>query len=410
MLKIKPWWPLLIIALATVVMLFLWSVNPVVVDKETGVVHTPVEVMVLEASSRRFMIESQGTVTAQDTTNLVAEVSGRVTEFARSFQVGRFFHKDEVLLRIDDLDYLVAVKKARAVLAQHDAKLKAELALAKQAEADIKTLGRSGKANELALRIPYVEEAKAQLASAQADLDRAEIKLDRTQVKAPYDGYVLSREVGLGQYLVAGANIGHVFSARQALVRIPVTEQQLEMIAMNDRRHGTAAIPPAPAQSQCDRLEIELATDHDDFSRHRKAQICVLEAAKDTENHVLYLQVQLDDPYQIYGTPDNAGIPLRVGTYVIARIPSRQYHDIFAIPRSAVYEGDKVLIVDDQDRLHWKAVDYFHADAENIYVSSGYSAGERICISPLDVPVEGTQVAVLTPGLPVSANEVNNQK
>jgi hypothetical protein len=80
------------------------------------------------------------------------------------------------------------------------------------------------------------------------------------------------------------------------------------------------------------------------------------------------------------------------------------------IPRSAVYEGNKVLIVDDQDRLHWKAVDYFHADAENIYVSSGYSAGERICISPLDVPVEGTQVVVLTPGLPVSANEVNDQK
>jgi len=409
MSKKKRWLPALILITAATVMFLLFGLNPDVVEKETSLTLTPVEVLVLEAGSRQFIIESQGTVTAQDTTDLVAEVSGRVTEFARSFQVGHFFHKDEVLLHIDDLDYQVAVEKARAVLAQHDAKLKAELALAKQAEADIKTLGRSGKVSELALRIPYVEEAKAQLASARADLDRALIKLDRTKVKAPYDGYVLSREVGLGQYLAAGANIGHVFSAYQALVRIPVTEQQLEMIALNDRRHGADALPQVPASHPCDHLEIQLSTSRADFPNHRKAQICVVEATKDTENHVLYLQVQLDDPYQIYGDPDEAGPPLRVGTYVIARIPSREYSNIFAIPRNAVYEGDKVLMVDEQDRLRWKAIDYFHADAENIYLSSGFSTGDRICISPLDIPVEGTQVVVLTPGLPRSANEVTNQ-
>ena len=404
MLKNKRWWPFLILAVAAVVMFSLFGLNPELVEKEANVTLTPVEVLILETGNRRFLIESQGTVTAQDRTNLVAEVSGRVTEFARSFQVGHFFHKDEVLLHIDDLDYRVAVEKARAVLAQHDAKLKAELALAKQAEADIKALGRSGKVNELALRIPYVEEAKAQLASAQADLDRALIKLDRTRVRAPYDGYVLSREVGLGQYLAAGANIGHVFSARQALVRIPVTEQQLEMIALNDRRHGADSLPTEPASHPCDHLEIQLATSRADFTNHRKARICVVEATKDTDIHVLYLQVQVDDPYQIYSDPADAGTPLRVGTYVIARIPSREYFNIFAIPRNAVYEGDKVLMVDDEDRLRWKTIDYFHADAENIYISSGLSAGDRICISPLDIPVEGTQVVVLTPGKPVSAN------
>jgi multidrug efflux pump subunit AcrA (membrane-fusion protein) len=342
-----------------------------------------------------------------------------VIEFANSFQVGRFFHKDEILLHIDDLDYRALVEKARAVVAQHEAKLMAELALAKQAEADVKTLGRSGKVSELALRIPYVEEAKAQLASAQADLDRAMIKLDRTEVKAPYDGYVLSREVGLGQYLAAGANIGRVFSARQALVRIPVTEQQLEMIAMSDRRHGTDAVPQEYARSQCNQLEIDLVTNRTDSPAHRKAKICVLEAAIDTENHLLYLQVQVDDPYLIYagqneaegGEPgqDESEGPLRVGTYVIARIPSRVYTNIFAIPRNAVYEGKKVLIVDEQDRLQWQEIEYFHADADFVYIRSGLSAGDRISISPLDVPVEGTQVVVQTVSLPASANEVSTR-
>jgi multidrug efflux system membrane fusion protein len=410
MFKKKRWLPFLILVAAAAVMLLLFGLNPDIVEKESSVALTPVEVMVLEAGNRQFIIESQGTVTAQDTTNLVAEVSGRVIEFADSFQVGRFFHKDEVLLHIDDLDYRALVEKARAVVAQHEAKLMAEMALARQAEADFKTLGKSGKVSELALRIPYVEEAKAQLASAQADLDRALIKLDRTRVKAPYDGYVLSREVGLGQYLAAGANIGHVFSARQALVRIPVTEQQLEMIAMNDRRHGVAAIPEnLPAANQCDQLEIELISSREDSPNPRKAQICVLEATKDTENHVLYLQVQVEDPYLIYGSPDQADTPLRVGTYVIARIPSREYTNIFAIPRNAVYEGKKVLMVDEQDRLHWQEIEHFYTDAEYVYVRTGFSAGDRICISPLDVPVEGAQVAVQPAGLPISSNEVSTQ-
>ena len=410
MFKNKRWLPVLILMVAAMVMLLLFGLNPDVVEKETSVALTPVEVMVLEAGNRQFIIESQGTVTAQDTTNLVAEVSGRVIEFADSFQVGRFFHQDQVLLHIDDLDYRALVEKARAVVAQHDAKLMAELALAKQAEADFKTLGKSGKVSELALRIPYVEEAKAQLASAQADLDRALIKLDRTEVKAPYDGYVLSREVGLGQYLAAGTSIGSVFSARKALVRIPVTEQQLEMIALNDRRHGSTSIPEElPDTSQCDQLEIELVSSREDFPNPRKAQICVLEATKDTENHVLYLQVQVEDPYLIYASPGEADTPLRVGTYVIARIPSREYVDIFTIPRNAVYEGKKVLTVDEQDRLHWKEIDFFHADADYVYVRSGFSAGDRISISPLDIPVEGTQVVVQSTGSSISANKVNTQ-
>ena len=397
-LNSRHWLSLLVLTVATAVMLLMWKLNPVQVGKETNIALTPVEVLVLRPATRRFTIESQGTVTAQDTTNLVAEVSGRVIEFSNSFQVGRFFHTGEVLLHIDDLDYRVAVEKARAVLAQHDAKLKAELALAKQAESDFKTLGRSGKVSDLALRIPYVEEAKAQLASAQADLDRAGIKLDRTKVKAPYDGYVLSRDVGLGEYLSAGANIGTVFSARQALVRIPITEQQLEMIALNDRRHGVNAIPEEarqePATNRCNQLEIELATSRTEFANHRKAQVCVLEATKDTENHVLYLQVQINDPYLVYSGPGKADVPLRVGTYVVARIPSREYADTFAIPRNAVYGSDKVLIVDEQDRLRWKTIDYFHADGDYVYVHSGLTPGERICVSPLDVPVEGTRVVV----------------
>jgi RND family efflux transporter MFP subunit len=390
----RSWLPAALLGGAALAMVVLWNLNPVEVEEQVAAGRVPVEVVTLHPSSQRFVIESQGTITAHDTTSLVAEVSGRVVEFSSAFQVGRFFHKDEVLLRIDDVDYRATVEKAEAVLAQERAKLAAELARAEQAQADIEALGRTGQVSELALRTPYVEEAKASVESARADLVRARIKLDRTEVQAPYDGFVLSRDVGLGQFLTAGANIGRVFSAEKALVRLPVTERQLAMIPLRDRRHGENAIPEEQAERQCDLLEIKLTRGREVPSGARKASICVVEAERDTESRVQYLQAQLNDPYLVYGGPA-AGLPLRVGTYVVARIPSREYNDVFAVPRRAVHEGNRLLMVDDQDRLYWKTIDYFHADTDHVYVREGLAAGDRVSVSPLDVAVEGTRVEVV---------------
>lgn len=396
MSRYRHWLPAVLLGGAAVVAALLWQLNPVEVDHEIAASLVPVEVVTLEPANRRFMIETQGTITAHDTTSLVAEVSGRVVEFADSFQVGRFFHKGDVLLHIDDVDYQATVEKAEAVLAQQEAKLAAELAMAEQARADIEALGRTGKVNELALRTPYVEEAKALVESARADLTRARIKLDRTEVRAPYDGFVQSRDVGLGQFLTEGANIGQVFSAEKALVRLPVTERQLAMLPLRDRRHGEHAIPAQSAERHCDLLEIELTRGKPDSARGRKAWVCVVEAERDTESRVQYLQAQLSDPYLVYGGPE-AGPPLRVGTYVEARIPSREYPDVFAVPRRAVHEGDQVLVVDDTNRLHRKTIDYFFADADYVYVSAGLASGDRVSVSPLDVAVEGMQVDVVAP-------------
>lgn len=397
--------PLLLLAGAAVVMVLLWSLNPADVEKEAAASQVPVEVITLEPASKRFTIESQGTITAQNTTSLVAEVSGRIIEFSDAFQAGRFFHKGEVLVRLDDLDYRAGVAKAEAVLAQQEVKLAIEKAMALQAQEGAESLGREDRVTALALREPYVDEARALVASARADLDRARIKLDRTSVIAPYDGFVLSRDVGLGQYLASGTSIGRVFSAEQALVRLPVTDRQLAMIPLRDRRHGADALPPQKMEIRCDQLEIELARNEEDPSGFRKAWVCGLEAQRDPESRVQYLQVRLDDPYLAYGGPAAEGQPLSVGTYVIARIPSHEYDDVFEIPRSAVHEGDRVLIVDDDNRLRWRAIDIFHADADSVYVRGGVTAGERLSVSPLDVAVEGMQIDIVAADRAATAPE-----
>ena len=75
-------------------------------------------IRVVEAKQARFELEvlSQGTVVPHKQSELVPEVSGRVSWMSPSLIVGGFFKKGDVLLRIDDVDYRATVDRANAKL------------------------------------------------------------------------------------------------------------------------------------------------------------------------------------------------------------------------------------------------------------------------------------------------------
>ena len=93
---------------------------------------------------------SQGSINAKTHIKLVAEVSGRIKEIAQLKSNGGFFKKGELLLSVDDVDYRLAITKARALVSS------AEQQLAKKifGELDGKTvmLVGAGEMAELAAR------------------------------------------------------------------------------------------------------------------------------------------------------------------------------------------------------------------------------------------------------------------
>ena len=58
-----------------------------------------------------------GTVMPRTESDLIPEVSGRIISISPAMVSGGFFRKDELLLKIDPLDYEVALEQARAGLA-----------------------------------------------------------------------------------------------------------------------------------------------------------------------------------------------------------------------------------------------------------------------------------------------------
>ncbi|MFT5048200.1 MAG: multidrug efflux pump subunit AcrA (membrane-fusion protein), partial [Porticoccaceae bacterium] len=104
-----------------------------------------VEVDRLQRTDYPVIIRSQGTVQPTNTNKLVPEVAGTVSSLGDSFVIGGKFRVGEMLVEIDRRDYDIALTQAKANLAQSDAQLEEQSALADSARAEWKALGRRGK-------------------------------------------------------------------------------------------------------------------------------------------------------------------------------------------------------------------------------------------------------------------------
>ena len=106
---------------------------------------------------------------------------------------------------------------------------------------------------------------------------------------------------------------------------------------------------------------------------------------------MVYVVARVEKPYARNGS---SRPPLAAGLFVEAEIGGRVDENVFVLPRSALRDGDRVLVVDAENQLRWRDVDVLRVDRQRAILSGGVSPGERICISTLESAVEGMRVRV----------------
>ena len=58
-------------------------------------------------------------------------------------------------------------------------------------------------------------------------------------------------------------------------------------------------------------------------------------------------------------------------------------------PRSALRDGNRVLIVDGESRLRFRDVEPLRFYRDRVLIRSGLDPGEEVCLSPIQTVVEG---------------------
>lgn len=321
-----------------------------------------VDVMRLDSTSAQFTVRSQGTVLPRTRTVLSAEVSGAIVEISPKFIAGGIFQPGEVLMRIDPTDYSVSVKKAEALLKQRQIEFDGAEKLRSQgyrAEAELAS-------------------AAAALASAEAEVVRAKRNLERTHIQLPYEGMVFSKDADIGQFVNPGTRLGVTFATNYAEVRLPLTDQDLAFVELPDAAEITAT-------GGTNGLAVTLTAVQKGRDEEWQAKVVRSEGVVDEKSRVTYAVAQIDDPYRLHAP----GTPLPVGTFVGAQIKGSAVEGVMRVPRSALRGSDRLLFVDDENKIRIRTVNVVRADAQYAYVAGDELLGQRIAITGIDTPLNG---------------------
>ncbi|MGH6766163.1 MAG: efflux RND transporter periplasmic adaptor subunit [Bradyrhizobium sp.] len=230
----------------------------------------------------RFFVSTDDAYVRANNTTLGARVSGHVASILPGDNT--VVRAGEVIFRIDDGDYRIAVDAARTKIATQQATIdrigrqvtalesaveqaKAQLASAdaglKRADLDFdrqQTLSTKGFASRATFEVSEAgrdqglaavksaqaaydaardnvevtraqqTEARAQLSELQTSLAKAERDLDFTSVRAPIDGTFSNRLVSTGDYIVVGQRLGNVVPLDDVFIDANYKETQLRRI------------------------------------------------------------------------------------------------------------------------------------------------------------------------------------
>ena len=345
---------------------------------------TTVETVQLKAVDMNFLISSQGNVSPHTETTLVSEISGMVTDVSPGFVAGGFFKQGDILLRLDPSDYDVAVEQSRANLLIMKARLAREEAQAEQAKKEWDMSGRPrSAAPPIALRVPYLEEARANVLFAEADLKKAMRKLKLTVIRAPYDGLIKEKLADVGQYVSTGTQLAKTFAVDFAEVRLPLTDQDIAYLKLpNPADSDTVNVKDGPV--------VELTSIIGGMEYTWPASIVRTEGVIDQRTRVHYAVARIVDPYNLNNVDGRPSLP--IGSFVKAAIDGMLVRDVIAIPLPAIRGMDQILIKDSQNRLRIHKVDIIRTDKDYAYIKAGTLENQMAITTAVYNPVDGMPI------------------
>jgi RND family efflux transporter MFP subunit len=333
-----------------------------------------VETRQVQRQDHQVQIAATGTVQARQETEIVPQVSGMVTELGPNLMAGGFVRAGELLFAVEPVDFQLAVDRARANLTKAELELETVRAQADIARTEWRQLHPDEEPSPLVVYLPQLKTAEAALASARAGLQQAQLDLQRTRVTAPFNGFVRSESVDLGQYLRSGNKVATLVGtdAVEVILPLPLADLALLEVPRGSGQPGSRAslsMPAATGQSWSGRIDRALG---EVDPQGRMARVAVLVA----------------DPY---GLKQNHGktLPLAVGSFVDATLQGSVLEQVVELPRRALREENTVWIMDGENKLRILPVEVLRLERETALISRGLAGGEQVVVSPVSGAADG---------------------
>lgn len=318
-------------------------------------------------------VNLQGQTRPRTEVDISPQVGGKIIYVSPQFVAGGQFKKGDVLLRIEEADFEVAVLRAEAAVARAEQVVVREIAEGQIAAEDWLDLGRGGEASALTLRKPQLAEAEAGMKSAMADLNNAKLQLARSVIRAPFDGRISERFVDIGQFVSPGTRVARCFSVQSIEIPLSVNDADLTRLGLPVSLSDNSNTPK-PA--------VVLSAIIAGQTRTWNGQIVRTDGVFDPQTRTISAIAEVKDPFG--KGMSNDGFPLPPGLFVNAEITGQTLENAIVIPRDSLRPENKVYVVDDKGEAQSRDAVVLDTNAERAVLSSGIKPGELVIISPLE--------------------------
>ncbi|MCL7972858.1 MAG: efflux RND transporter periplasmic adaptor subunit [marine benthic group bacterium] len=334
-----------------------------------------------DVRSGNLTIRGNGTVRPKSQIVLSSQVAGRVEWVSPAFASGGRFEKGDLLLRIEQADYVNRVDAASAAVAQRQVEVlqweeEQELAREEYQRLAVREgldAQDSASLSSLIFREPQLQAAKAGLKSAEAQLADARLALGRTRIAAPFDGVVRSKSVDVGQYVAPGQNLGSLYDTDEVEIAVPLTDAEAALVE---------GIWEAGAGDEATRIPATVRASFGGREYEWPAYLDRAEGALNEETRTVDVVVRVPDPFVM---DDTGRPPLLLGTYASVDIQGEAREAYAVLPRPALRDGDAVYVVEQDTLLVIRPAVMLQEVGGEVFVSADMSPGDRVVISPMDI-------------------------
>lgn len=339
-----------------------------------------VEVTPVSKSDVRPNWVTGGEVSAAQQVSLVAEVSAPVVSVNPDAVAGANLPKGTLLATLDDSDYRLVVKQRKASLLDAEAALATEQGEAALAQEEYQLSRTHFEGNEqgeaadplsteslqLLLRKPQLASAEAAVAGAKANFQQAQLDLSRTNIRMPFDGQVVSREVGVGSYVSSSTTLFSLIGTEEFYIEVKVPRGFLPWLDM----------------------EAAAEISHPSWPQGRSAKILNLIGAVDSLDRQARLLLAVEDPLAL---KDPSKPALFANDFLSVRLTGVAIPDATVIGVEHLSADNQVWVVN-SDQLARRQLQVAYRGRTRAWIQSGFEAGDQLLVSRIDGA---------TPGLPV---------
>lgn len=388
--------PILLIVMAALGLSYYWMTHKARAQRTPPKVLAPlVELMQTQVIDYQTSVYAMGTVVAAQSVNLTPRISGMVIRVSPNFIEGGMLKKGEELVELDPTDYRLAIKQKESELAKAQFNLKLELGQQAIVKREFQLLGGdlNEQEQELVLRRPHLNAAKAALDAAEAALQQAHLDLSRTRPVAPFNAIITTRNANIGAWMSA-------FSTGTPLARLVGTDSFWINASLPIDKLGWIQIPGINSR-QGSPAKISYETGWGK-GVYRTGTIKRLQAELEPEGRMARVIVEVEDP--LSQKPANKQAPpLMLGTYVRVEIAGKMLRNVISVPETVLHDGQQIWLMSAQKTLEIHKVNPVWIEQGRVYLNKDQlPENASIITSDLSAPVPGMRIRTAAPSADTS--------